>query len=258
MTHKTPVINVLIIDDEAPARLKLQRLVEQDNRFSVLALAKNGLEALDKIAELQPDLLLLDIQMPGMTGFDVLRLMDTASPAIIFTTAFDEYAVKAFEVSAIDYLLKPITESRLTQALDKVANACHSAVLQTNWDKKVDDVLNKLKHKEYVKRLAVRHLKRVHLLSVSDISHIVSEHRLIHVYAKNGDKFWTNENLSQLAARLDPNHFMRVHRSTIINLSSKFEIETIDSGRLKLHFSNEQILFVSREHSHKLKQSLGL
>jgi len=246
-------LSVLIVDDEAPARQKLQGFVEKDQRFCVLGQAKNGPEALDKIAQLTPDVLLLDIQMPGMTGFDVLRLMDAGSPAIIFTTAFDEYAVKAFEVSAIDYLLKPISEQRLTQALDKVIK-----LAKVNWDAKIENVLTKLEHKEFAKRLAVRQLRRVHLLNVEDISHIVSEHRLINVYDQNASRYWTNESLSQLAERLDPECFMRIHRSTIINLSARFEIEPWDSGRLKLHMQNGQQLFASREHAGRLKTKLGI
>jgi len=243
------MINVLIIDDEMPARQKLQNFVESDQRFKVIGQAKNGKEALNKITELQPDLLLLDIQMPGMTGFDVLRLMDKSSPAIIFTTAYDEYAVQAFEVSAVDYLLKPISEQRLQQALNKVTK--HTSV---NWDDKVNNVLNQLQHKRYIKTLAVRHLQRVSLLKLEDICFIISEHRLINVYNNENQRYWTNENLTQLESRLDPELFMRIHRNAIINLAANFEIQTWDSGRLKLHFKDKQTLIVSREYAKKLKR----
>jgi len=242
------MIKVLIIDDEMPARQKLQNFVENDQRFKLIGQAKNGQEALNKITELRPDLLLLDIQMPGMTGFDVLRLMDKSSPAIIFTTAYDEYAVQAFEVSAIDYLLKPISEQRLQQALDKVVK-----LTSVNWDDKVSQVLNHLHHKKYIKTLAVRHLQRVSLLKVEEICFIISEHRLINVYNNENQRYWTNENLIQLESRLDPELFMRIHRNAIINLTANFEIQTWDSGRLKLHFEDKQTLTVSREYAKKLK-----
>ncbi len=245
-------IRVLIVDDEAAARKKLLHYIESDKRFCVVGQAKNGQEAINKISELQPNLLLLDIQMPGMSGFDVLRLMDVGSPAIIFTTAYDEYAVKAFEVSAIDYLLKPISAQRLQKALDKVIH-----LFQVNWDEKIDSVLQKLKHKDYAKILAVRHLRRISLLNVEDISHIVSEHRLINVYNHEDERFWTNENLSQIESRLNPDYFMRIHRGAIINLSAKFEIEPWDSGRLKLHFKNDKELVVSRDHASNLQERLG-
>ena len=246
------VINVLIIDDEMPARQKLQLFVENDPRFKVVGQAKNGQEALDKITKLQPDLLLLDIQMPGMTGFDVLRLMDQSSPAIIFTTAYDEYAVQAFEVSAIDYLLKPISEQRLQLALDKVAK-----LTTVDWNDKVSEILAKLKHKKHITTLAVRHLQRVSLLKAEEINFIISEHRLINVYNKEGQRFWTNENLTQLEDRLNPDMFMRVHRNAIINLTANFEIQTWDSGRLKLHFKDDKELIVSREYAKKLREQLN-
>jgi len=246
------MIKVLIIDDEMPARQKLQIFVENDPRFTVIGQAKNGQEALDKISELKPDLLLLDIQMPGMTGFDVLRLMDKSSPAIIFTTAYDEYAVQAFEVSAIDYLLKPISKQRLQQALEKV-----TSLPTPNWDKRITQVLTELEHKEYIKTLPVRHLQRVSLLKVEEISFIISEHRLINVYNNNNQRFWTNENLTQLESRLNPEQFIRIHRNAIINLNANFEIQTWDSGRLKLHFTDDRELIVSREYAKKLRVHLN-
>jgi two-component system LytT family response regulator len=213
-------------------------------------------------------LFLLDIQMPGMTGFDVLRLLDGPSPAVIFTTAYDHYAVQAFEVSAIDYLLKPIAQARLTQALDKVILLGEKKE-PTDWNDKIETVLDKLVHPEYAKRLAVKHLERVHLLDCQQIRYIVSEHRLVTIYAQDGQKYWTNENLSQLAGRLDPDKFMRIHRSAIIFLEANFEVESFNSGRLKLHFlagnndgsaqgnSEDQTLVVSRENVAGLRVRLG-
>jgi len=246
------VISVLIIDDEAPARKKLSLFVDNDKRFSVVGEAVNGQDALEKIIQLTPDLLLLDIQMPGMTGFDVLRLMTENSPAIIFTTAYDEYAVQAFDVSAVDYLLKPISQQRFEQALNKVIE-----LTSTNWNEKVAQVLRALKHKQHAKKLAVRHLQKVSLLNVEDVDFIVSEHRLINIYSNKQQKFWTNENLTQLEARLNPNDFMRIHRGAIVNLHAKFEIQTWDSGRYKLHFSDDRTLIVSREYAKKLREVVG-
>jgi len=244
----TEKIKVLIVDDEAPAREKINRYVCIDPRFDVVGEAKNGKEAIEKISQLQPQLLLLDIQMPGMTGFDVLRLMDAGKPAVIFITAYDDYAVQAFEVSAVDYLLKPISEDRLQQALNKVLT-----LTQQNWDEQIVRVLLNLKQKQYIHRLAVRHARKIQIINVDEILYIHSEHRLINIYNDNNQRFWTNENLSQLEKRLDPDCFMRVHRSTIINLAAKFEIETWDSGRLRLHFANEKVVVASREYAAHLR-----
>ena len=246
-------ITVMIVDDEAPAREKLRRYVGLNPRFNVIAEAVNGQEALNKISRLNPQLLLLDIQMPGRTGFDVLRLMDSRSLAIIFTTAYDEYAVQAFEVSAVDYLLKPINEERLQQALHKV-----SLLMQHNWDEKITSVLQHLKQKNYINRLAVRQRQRTKIINVQEISFIRAEHRLVNIHTADGGNYWTNENLSQLECRLNPQHFMRIHRSTIINLTANFEIESWHSGRLKLHFYHDNSVVVSRDHVMKLRELLGL
>jgi two-component system LytT family response regulator len=246
-------ISVMIVDDEAPAREKLRRYVGSNPQFNVIAEAVNGQEALDKISCFKPQLLLLDIQMPGMTGFDVLRLMDAHSLPVIFTTAYDEYAVQAFEVSAVDYLLKPINKERLQQAMDKV-----SLLMQQDWGEKISSVLQHLKQKNFINRLAVRQGQRTKIINVQDIIFIRSEHRLVNIYAQNGERYWTNENLSQLESRLNPLDFMRIHRSTIINLAANFEIESWNSGRLKLHFENDNAVVASRDHVIKLRKSLEL
>lgn len=245
------LISVLIVDDEAPAREKLRRYLEKSSQFEVIAEARNGQEALDNISLFNPQLILLDIQMPGMTGFDVLRLMDTNNSAIIFTTAYDEYAVKAFEVSALDYLLKPIGEQRFHQALDKVL-----LLMQENWHEKVTHVLQHLAAKNYISRLPVRSGQRTKIVNVNDISFIRSEHRLVNIYNHQGEKYWTNESLTQLENRLDPKLFMRVHRNCIVNLIAQFEIMVWNSGRLKLYFGFDQEAVVSREHVNSLKEKL--
>jgi two-component system LytT family response regulator len=247
------IIRVLIVDDEAPAREKLVRYVAECHQFKVVGEAKNGQEALDCIAQLQPQIILLDIQMPGMSGFDVLRLMDEHNAAVIFTTAFDDYAVKAFEVSAVDYLLKPISFSRLEQALVKA-----SKHLKQNWQDKINTVLMNVASDNLIQRLPVRQGQRIKIINTQDISLIRSEHRLIHIYDHAGEKYWTNESLTQLEQRLDPQFFVRIHRNSIVNLSGKFEIKNFNSGRLKLYFDFAQEGVVSREHSTAFKQRLGL
>jgi two-component system LytT family response regulator len=250
---KNQKITVLIIDDESPAREKLRRYVGTDPRFEVVEEARNGQEAIAKIGCLRPQLVLLDIQMPGMSGFDVLRLIDTVKPAVIFTTAFDEYAVKAFDVAAVDYLLKPINQDRLQQALNKVSD-----LMEQNWDNKIAAVLQHLPQENYLDRLAVRHSRRVQIINVNDIALIHSEHRLINIYTHLNERYWTNENLTELEKRLNPQSFMRIHRSSLINLQAKFEIEVWDSGRLRLHFNNDKVAVVSREYSVKLRQRLNI
>jgi|TARA_Y100000310_G_scaffold35292_1_gene33365 DNA-binding LytR/AlgR family response regulator len=239
-------MKVLVVDDEAPARRQLIRYLSSDDRFQVVGQAADGPDAVLQIQELKPDLLLLDIQMPAMSGFDVLRIVEPPYPAVIFATAYDQYAVQAFEVSAVDYLLKPISESRLKIALDR-------AVEGQGGD--VKNLLDRLQQPGYITRLAVRHLKRVKLLQVEDIAYINSQHRVVHVFDKQQNRYWTNETLDQLMRRLDPEFFFRIHRSSVINLSADFELEPWDDGRLKVHFPGVT-LTVARDPATRLRKRL--
>ena len=243
----------LIVDDERTAREKLTRYVSQDSRFSILAQAKNGSEAVTLIEQHQPDLVLLDIQMPGLSGFDVIRLIKTMPRAIVFTTAFDQYAVKAFEVSALDYLLKPISNDRLQQSLDKV-------VTQLEVENRLCqlDLLQQLPTIRYSKKLPVRKKDTVLLLDVNQILFFRSEHRLVMVYDKQGQQYWTNDSLILLLEKLDPECFMRIHRNSILSLKSSFELKSWNSGRLKVLLPHELELVVSREYTQELKTKLGL
>lgn len=244
-------ITVIIVDDEAPARDKLRRYLEKDKRFEIVAEAKNGQEAVSEINNRKPQLLLLDIQMPGLSGFDVLRLMDTQNVAVIFTTAYDQYAVEAFDVSAIDYLLKPIGENRLAKALEKVSQS-----ITQDWQDKISTVLQNLKSNSFIKRLSVRHGQLTKIMKVEDIKLIHSEHRLVTVYGTSEGRFWTNEKLSDLERRLNPDHFMRVHRSTIINLTSEFDVKPWNSGRVKIIYDENIEVIVSREYTGKFRKWL--
>ncbi|HIG41564.1 MAG: response regulator [bacterium] len=247
----TAKLKLLIVDDEAPAGKKIARQLSNHSQVEIIGEARDGVEALQLIDEKKPDVVLLDIQMPGMTGFDVVRLMQAPRPQVIFVTAYDEYATRAFEVAAIDYLLKPVSDARLIQSLDRVRESASDSAPDAS------AVLDVLEQPSYAKRLAVRHLKRVRLVQTSDINYITSEHRVVYVYDRLGNKHWTNETLDQLSRRLDPQQFCRVHRSSIVNLSASFEIEPWDDGRLKLHFPDDTILTVAREPAIALRKVLG-
>ncbi|MBT4522203.1 MAG: response regulator transcription factor [Halieaceae bacterium] len=240
-------LRVLIVDDEAPARRKLRRQLSEIANIEVIGEAKDGQQALSEIEQKRPDLILLDIQMPGMTGFDVLRLLEPPPPDVIFVTAFDKYAIKAFEVSATDYLLKPVSDERLSEAVGRASAKVG----------KTTQLLDALEPQGVATRIAVRYLKRVKLLAVTDISYITSEHRVVYVVDRRGQKHWTNESLDQLMKRLDPNMFFRIHRSSILNLSAPFEIEPWEDGRLKIHLPDQTTLTVARDPATTLRQKLN-
>jgi two-component system LytT family response regulator len=240
-------VKTLVVDDERPARERLKRLLAKDPRIELLGEAADGETAIQQIETLQPELVFLDIQMPGMTGFDVLRLVQQTDlpPKVIFVTAHDEYAVKAFELAATDYLLKPYSEERLAQAIDRV-------IEQPPQDSEV--ILEQLQTDSYVARLPVRFMNRIRLLDVSRIAYITSEHRVNQVYTTDGERHWTPEALDQLARRLDPSQFFRIHRSSLINLSAEFEIEPWEDGRLKIRFESGALLTAARGPAQELRE----
>ena len=245
-------IKVLVVDDEAAARERLRELIEGNDALAWMGEACNGIEALEKIDELKPQLVFLDIQMPVLTGFDVLsQIAQEDMPAVIFATAFDQYAIQAFEVAAVDYLLKPFSAARFQQAVDRlVATQGHQSL-------QVETLLNEVPV-SYVQQIAVRQHKRIHLMAVTEISRIVSEHRLIQVYDREHGRYWTNDTLAQLEKRLDPAQFFRIHRSSLINLEASFELEPWQDGRLKLHFSDGVTLVAAREPARELRNRLGV
>jgi two-component system LytT family response regulator len=245
-------LKLLIVDDEEPARKKLNRQLTGNSQVEIIGEARDGPEALRLIEEQKPDVVMLDIQMPGMNGFDVVRLMQEPHPQVIFVTAYDEHAIKAFEVAAADYLLKPVSDSRLLQALDKVKLDMANQVKH-----KATEILDVLEPVEFAQRLAVRRLNRVKLIQVSDICYVTSEHRVVYVVDNSGEKNWTNETLDQLMRRLDPDQFFRIHRSSIINLSVSFEIEPWEDGRLKILFPDGVELVAAREPALALRKALG-
>jgi len=245
--------NCLIVDDERTAREKLIRYVKEDPRFEIIGQAPNGKEAITLIEKHQPQLVLLDVQMPGLSGFDVIRLVKTMPLAVVFTTAFDQYAVRAFEVAAVDYLLKPISAELLQLCLDKVATRLETEDKLSNIN-----LLKHLPHTRHLNRIPVRKSNSVIMLDTKDILFFRSEHRLVMVYDSKGNQHWTNESLNHLLERLDPEHFIRVHRNAILNLNSQFELRSWNSGRLKISFSNELEITVSRDFTQEVKQKLSL
>lgn len=240
-------MKTLIVDDERPARERLKRLLARDPRIKLLGEAADGETAIEHIETLRPELVFLDIQMPGMTGFDVLRLVQQSDqpPNVIFVTAHDEYAVKAFELAATDYLLKPYSGERLTQAIDRVID-------RPPLDSEA--VLDRLRTDSYVARLPVRFMNRIRLVDVSRIAYITSEQRVNQVYTTDGERYWTPEALDQLARRLDPSQFFRIHRSSLINLNAEFEIEPWEDGRLKIRFESGALLTAARSPAQELRE----
>jgi two-component system, LytTR family, response regulator len=222
-------VRALVVDDEAPARAKLVRLLGDDGRFAVAGEADDGVAAVARIEALRPDLVLLDIQMPGLTGFEVLRAVGAAAcPKVIFSTAHDRFALEAFDAHAVDYLLKPYDADRFRVALDKAcaqlrAGAVDTAVLEALIARYPGAQGRDLE------RLIVRRddawipvpLDRVRRLSAD------GKHVQIHV---DGGPHAIRDSLTELEARLDPARFARVHRGEIVNLRAVVRVDALFHG----------------------------
>ena len=207
---------VILIDDEDPARLLLREYLSAYPDLVIIGEANNGVDAIREIEKFSPDLIFLDIQMPGLNGFEVIQQLKTL-PQIIFSTAYDQYALKAFEVSAIDYLLKPYTKERFDKAVQKV--------IQSD-DHQIDSLLQLTEHlsheikatQSFPKQILVPHKNRLIALPVNQIIRVEADKNYSRLITKEHN-FLSNYGISQIESKLDPQQFIRVHRSSIINLN---------------------------------------
>ncbi len=238
-------MKAIIIDDERLARKELTSLLERHKEIEIVAEAANADEALDLINQHQPDVLFLDIQMPGKTGFELLEMLDSV-PQVIFTTAYDEYALKAFEVNALDYLQKPIQSERLEEAIAKLKNkeAAHDALKQ---DKKLG-----LKDQVFVKDG-----DKCWFVKLSDIRYFESDGNYIKVFFDT-NRPMIHKSLNALDEKLDERSFFRASRKHIINLSWVESIEPWFNGGLMVKLKGDDKVEVSRRQSAKFKEMMSL
>jgi DNA-binding LytR/AlgR family response regulator len=227
----TGAIRALVVDDEKLARDRLAGFLGAIDGVEVIGEAANGVDAVALIESGRPDLVFLDVQMPGMNGFEVLQALRTATPEVIFATAYDEYAIRAFEVQAADYLLKPFARTRVAEAVGRIRSRLgrHRPPLD------VDAVVRRLEEhrRSFVTQVPVHSGRRILLLPVDDIRWFGVEHRL--VYAHTGERaHMTNATLRELEARLDPEAFFRVHKASLVNLRHVKEIVPWFGGRYQL------------------------
>ncbi|HYR89700.1 MAG TPA: LytTR family DNA-binding domain-containing protein [Terriglobia bacterium] len=208
-------MRVLIVDDEPPARKKLAEFLRRERDVEIAGEAANGTQAAELIEELQPDVVFLDIQMPGMSGFEVLETIHGPIPFVVFVTAYDQYAVKAFEVHAVDYLLKPFDRNRLQACLSRVRDQIgrdSGRDIQVRMEKLIAEATGRA----YLTRVMVKNKGRVIFLQVRDIDWIKALSNYVELHA-GAQTYLLRDTLSSLEARLDPASFARVHRSVIVN-----------------------------------------
>lgn len=257
---KPDKIRVLIADDEALARERIRSLMEKEDRIEVVGEASDGAETLNLVEELNPDLLFLDIQMPELTGIDVasrIQDSDTKIPSIIFVTAYDEFALKAFDLHAIDYLLKPYDRTRFNTALERAINS-H----QTREPGKIEQTLAALVStfrppaSEYLDRLSIKTEGRIILLPISEVAHIAAANNYVEIHS-NSESYLMRETLSQLESQLDPKKFLRISRSSIVAIDRIREIHPLFHGEHTLILSNGTKLTSTRSYKDALKPLLG-
>ncbi len=238
------MITAVIIDDEQPARDELHYLLRKHADIEVTGEAASGTAAVELIGERAPDLVFLDIQMPGMTGFQVVQeLMDRVEelPAIVFVTAYDEYAVRAFEVSAVDYLLKPVEEERLAQALDKVRKQAAATALSPE---ELSRLVRQMEEGERTAtlphRISVRKGDRYVLVDPNDVTHAYVVDGVVCLCTSKLNGMTTHKTLEELEKDLDGRIFWRVHRSYIVNINHVAEILPLPTGSYRLRLDDEK------------------
>jgi len=245
-------MRTLIVDDESPARERLKRLLADVEEVELIGEAESGTQAVEMIEREKPDLVFLDIQMPGLDGFGVIEAL-ADPPPVIFVTAYDEYAIRAFEVNALDYLLKPFSRERLEKAIRRAQEAL---VEEQDFATRLGPLLESLAAQgRYLTRLAVRDRDRIRVLGVDEVDWIGVEGEQVLVHA--GDKAYPiRRTLAELEARLDPARFFRAHRSAIVNLDRVKEVIPWFKGSHKLRLTTGAEVELSRARARALRRIL--
>jgi two-component system LytT family response regulator len=260
-------LRTLIVDDESLARRGLRLRLESHPRLELVGECSNGEEALAAVARLQPQLVFLDIQMPGMDGFEVVaRMQGDAMPLVVFVTAFDQYAVDAFEINAIDYVLKPIDDERLAAAIDRVIlrfeqqqledqkrNLMQACIQLSGADAATVEEIARGEAGAYPDKLSIRDGDEVRLVPVEDIDWVdaAGDYMCVHALGVTHIMRITMKQLEQL---LNPLRFLRVHRSTIVNASRVASAQSLTNGEFLLTLSEGTQLKVSRSYRDRVRE----
>lgn len=246
-------MKVLIVDDERLARKELVTLLKGFPKLEIIGECGTVDDAVKQIAKLRPDLVFLDIHMPGKSGFDLLNEIDR-SPFIIFVTAYDEYAIKAFEVNALDYLLKPIDEPRLESAIQKFEQFYTDKIKSVGENELLIDLKNRLNISDQV---FIKDGEKCWFVKLEDIRLFESEGNYVRVYFNNS-KPLILRSLNNLDARLDEKNFFRANRKFILNLNWIDSVESWFNGGLKVTLKGGEEIEISRRQAVKLKDKMSL
>ena len=253
-------IRVVLADDERPARLFLVALLRSFPEVVIVGQATNGAEALQMIEQHRPDVALLDLQMPEVDGLSVVRLLRRSYlPLVIFVTAYDEYAVKAFELNAVDYVTKPVGEPRLREAFRRVRERLERADLKEVATTHLREAVSAYDHLApaiHLERVPVRRKEDIVLVPVSQIASAVAEGELLHLMTARQERYTITYRLKDLEARLDPAKFIRLARGTLVNIDYILRVTPMPGGLYTVNLQNGQELDVSRIQSRLLRGRL--
>ncbi|MBM4171166.1 MAG: response regulator [Ignavibacteria bacterium] len=246
----TKKIKTIIIDDEKLARDVVKSYLRKNSEIDLVGECSDGFDAVKKINDLKPDLIFLDIQMPKITGFEMLELIENP-PIIIFTTAFDQYALKAFEVNATDYLLKPFTQERFNEALSKAIMLISEKSTST---KKIASLVKHVESKkEPLERVVVKMNQKISVIPIDDIHYLESQDDYVMIYSSKGN-FLKQKTMKFFEEHLNPIQFIRVHRSYIVKIDQIKQIELLEKESYKITLIKGNQLPVSKTGYQKLKE----
>lgn len=248
-------IRTLLVDDEVLARLAVRQALASHADIEIVGECGNAAEALQAIEALEPDLLFLDIQMPGDDGFRLLRGLPRAPlPLVVFATAFAEHALEAFDANAIDYVLKPIDQARFDQAMFRVKKHWHGLQVERP-DAGAPPSAGS--NQNYVRRISVHAGEHSRVIPVAEIDWIRADGNYVHIHV-GGTRFLHRETLRHLQESLDPNHFLRIHRGTVVNVDRVREVHTLFQGHAEVVLHDGTRLDLSRRFRASACAVLGL
>jgi len=253
-------LRAYLVDDEPLALERLKRLLSERGQVEVTGSTTLPEEAVAAMTTNPPDVCFLDIQMPRLNGFEVLARLPV-QPAIIFTTAYDEYALRAFAVNSVDYLLKPLDPLELDRALAKIERLRQTGTAaQPDLTAQLKDLMEELRKNqpEYPSRIASRLGDRLWFIDLDQVTHFYAEDKLTYAVAE-GKAYSVDHSISELEKKLDPHKFVRIHRSTMVNAGFIKEITSLPGGglNLRLRDSKSTDLTVARDRARELKERLG-
>jgi two-component system, LytTR family, response regulator len=252
-------IRTLIVDDEPLARERINGFLQEEPDVEIIGEAENGAQAVDWIDARQPDLVFLDVQMPELNGFEVLQKVNPENLRdVVFVTAYDSYAIRAFEIHALDYLLKPFTQERLQATLERFRSERSKKGDSRNLNERLGSLLENLgQMRQYAERILVKVNGRILFLQTSEIDWVESAGNYIQLHVGR-EKYMLRETMKTIEERLDPQIFLRIHRSTVVNTKRIKEIYPLFSGDYTVVLKNGIELNLSRHYRERLLEMFSL